>query len=212
MKKTLMALAALVLCLSMTAQDFPYKKVLDASKEDLSAQKFKYNKNQNQMSLSFVNGWGVVASALSDMDIPAKNDYTITVQYGQGDEKAWVEVVFYDSDIYHKILTYAVDNTTDLLETKDGNGTRHQFSSQGYNFQLQYRRVEQKSTSTVTGSSDDHKVSTSRSSTEDYSYDKYVYTISTDVEPWSPYLDKQAEKAGKREAKGKKATSSESFM
>ena len=38
----------------------------------------------------------------------------------------------------------------------------------------------------------------------DESYNEYEFIINTSVEPWSRYLDKQAEKQAKRDAKGKK--------
>jgi hypothetical protein len=45
----------------------------------------------------------------------------------------------------------------------------------------------------------------------DESYNEYEYVIRTGVEPWSRYLDKQAEKQAKRDAKGKKKQSVENM-
>jgi hypothetical protein len=38
----------------------------------------------------------------------------------------------------------------------------------------------------------------------DESYNEYEFIIKTDVEPWSRYIERQAAKKAKREAKGKK--------
>jgi hypothetical protein len=38
----------------------------------------------------------------------------------------------------------------------------------------------------------------------DESYNEYEFIIRTGVEPWSRYLEKQAEREAKRDAKGKK--------
>jgi hypothetical protein len=45
----------------------------------------------------------------------------------------------------------------------------------------------------------------------DESYNEYEFVIRTDVEPWSRYLEKQAAKQAKRDAKGKKKQSVESL-
>ena len=46
----------------------------------------------------------------------------------------------------------------------------------------------------------------------DESYNEYVFVIRTDVEPWSEYLDKQAAKKAKRDAKGKKKKTVDELM
>jgi hypothetical protein len=46
----------------------------------------------------------------------------------------------------------------------------------------------------------------------DESYNEYEFIIKTSVEPWSEYLDKQAAKQAKRDAKGKKKRSVDDMM
>ena len=46
----------------------------------------------------------------------------------------------------------------------------------------------------------------------DESYNEYEFTIRTDVEPWSEYLDKKAAKKAKRDAKGKKKKTIDELM
>ena len=46
----------------------------------------------------------------------------------------------------------------------------------------------------------------------DESYNKYEFTIRTEVEPWSEYLEKKAAKKAKRDAKGKKKKTVDELM
>jgi 23S rRNA maturation mini-RNase III len=48
--------------------------------------------------------------------------------------------------------------------------------------------------------------------TVDESYNEYTFTIRTDVEPWSEYLEKQAAKRAKRDAKGRKKKTVDEMM
>ena len=48
--------------------------------------------------------------------------------------------------------------------------------------------------------------------TNGFKYNEYEFIITTDVEPWSPYLDRQAAKKANRAAKGKKPQSVEDMM
>lgn len=192
--------------------EFPYSKVLKAKDSDLKAQRFKFDSYRNCWTLNHSDGWNVVANILTDVNTPAKSDYRILVQNGEGGERAFVQVTFFDPDIYHTIIAFGTENSSDFAESKFGKGTRYTFTYAGFAFTLEYSFEEVKITRTTTGSSEDRKVSTSHSSTEDYSYDKYVYTISTGVPAASDYLKDQALKDAKRAAKGKKARSSEAFL
>lgn len=192
--------------------EFPYSKVLKAQDSDLKAQRFKFDSYRNCWNLTHSNGWGVVASIITDVNTPVKTDYRILVQNGEGGRRSFVQVTFFDPAIYETIISFGRENSSDFSEIKKGKGTLYKFSYAGYAFTLEYSFEEVKVTRTATGNSDDHKYSTSRSSTEDYSYDKYVYTISTGVPEVSDYLKDQALKDAKRAAKGKKARSSESFL
>jgi hypothetical protein len=46
----------------------------------------------------------------------------------------------------------------------------------------------------------------------DESYNEYEFTIRTEVEPWSEYLEKKAAKKAKRDAKGKKKQTVDELM
>ena len=46
----------------------------------------------------------------------------------------------------------------------------------------------------------------------DESYNEYEFTIRTEVEPWSEYLEKKAAKKAKRDAKGKKKKTVDELM
>jgi hypothetical protein len=46
----------------------------------------------------------------------------------------------------------------------------------------------------------------------DESYNEYTFIIDTGIEPWSKYLEKQAAKKAKRDAKGKKKQSVDELM
>lgn len=192
--------------------EFPYSKVLYAKDSDLKAQRFKFNAYQNSWTLSRNNGWNVVASILTDIYTPVKEDYIICVQNGEDGQRASVQVTFFDPEIYQTILDFAHDNGADYRETSFGKGIRYSYSFGGYSFSLEYSLEEVKITRTTTGSSENSRISTSRSATEDYSYDKYVYTISTGIPASSDYLRDQALKAAKRQAKGKKSRSSDAFL
>lgn len=192
--------------------EFPYSKVLNALDSDLKAQRFKFDSYRNCWNLTHSNGWNVAANILTDVNTPARSDYRILVQNGEGGERAFVQVTFFDPDIYHSIIAFGKENSSDFAESKYGKGTRYNYTFGGYAFTLEYSFEEVKVTHTTTGSSETGRVSTSHSSTEDYSYDKYVYTISTGIPASSDYLKDQAARDAKRAAKSKKARSSEAFL
>lgn len=192
--------------------EFPYSKVLNATDSDLLAQRFRNDTYHNCWILTHSNGWGVVASILSDVNTPVKTDYKIRVQNGEGGKRSSVEVTFFDPEIYQAIITFGQENASDFTEIKKGKGALYKYTYAGYAFTLEYSYEEVKVTRAVTGSSENRKYSTSHATTEDYSYDKYVYTINTGVPAESDYLREQAAKDAKRAAKGKKSRSSEAFM
>ena len=196
----------------IASAEFPYSKVLYATDQDLKAQRFKYNAYHNSWTLSRNNGWNVVASILSDVYTPVKEDYIISIQNGEGGQRSSIQVTFFDPEIYHTILAFANEKGSDYAEGKFGKGTRYTFNYAGYKLTLEYTFEEVKVTRTTTGSNSDNRISTSRSTTDDFSYDKYVYTISTGVPAESDYLKEKAAKNARREEKGKKARSSEAFL
>ena len=138
----------------------------------------------------------VLADGMEDVR-PAKNDYSIVVQMGDDNKASYVNVVFYNSDTYHKLLTFLKDNGRDLVETSSGKLIRHQAYYDNYTLELD---MEQHLVSRTSARTVDPKAVKN----VDESYNEYEFIIRTDVEPKSEYLDKQAAKQAKRDAKGKK--------
>lgn len=212
MKKLLCAAFAAILALSAFAQDYPYKKVMDADPQSLEAQNFLYYKNKNQWIIDRQKGAGILASVLLDADMHHKDDYNICVQMGRGGEKASMVVTIYDRDIYDTLLAFADENGENLKTINTGKGERLTYYYDGIYFSIEREKVEVKSTDTITGSNSNQTLSTSSSTTSDYSYDKYIYTVVTDVEPWSPAIEKQKAKEARRAEKGMKNDNSAAFL
>ena len=203
----------LVLCMAIVAnaQELPYSKYLNFSKEEFKENKFKYHKRTNTWSLNKVNGWNtafavlaIIADAYEDIR-PAKNDYSIVVQMGRGDAAASVTVVYYNDETYHKLLTFMKVNGNNLLETSSGKLIKHQAFYRNYALEL---NMEQHVISRTSARTADYKTLKN----VDESYNEYEFTINAGVEPWSKYLAKQAAKAAKRDAKGKKKKSVDELM
>jgi hypothetical protein len=185
------------------AQELPYSKYLNFSKEEFKENRFKYNKRTNTWSLSKVNGWNtaftvlaIIADAYEELR-PGRNDYSIAVQMGKDDAASYVKVVCYNDDTYHKLLTFMKDNGDKIVETSSGKLIKHQAFYGDYSLEL---NMEQHIVSRTSARTADHKTLKN----VDESYNEYEFIINTNVEPWSRYLDKQAEKQAKRDAKGKK--------
>ena len=116
MKRFLALAFALCMALVVNAQDLPYSKYLDYSKQEFRDSQFKYNKKTNSWTLFRVSGLGTTINVLAILvdayeDIrPSHNDYKITVQMGRDDKASDVRVVFYNDETYHKLLTFIMDN------------------------------------------------------------------------------------------------------
>ena len=192
--------------------EFPYSKVMFATKSQLKAQKFKYDEYKNQMKLTHYNGLNVVASILSDIMTPAKEDYEILVQYGADDAISSIQVTFFDKDIYEHILRFADDKECTVKEISSGKGKKYTFKYGGYDFALSYKFKNVQHADTFTGTNDKGNRAYSSTSTQDFSYDQYTYVVETGVEPVSDYLRSKAGRKAKREASGKKAQSSADFL
>lgn len=211
MKKIILFCLALCIAVSVSAQDLPYSKYIDFSKREFKENRFKYNDNYNRWVLSRTDGLTATINVLSilvdaEEDVrPDSNDYTIVVQLGEDDQVAYVSVTFYNDDAYHKLLTFMKDNGTSLVETSSGKLIRYQAYYDDYALELEM---------------DQHIISRTSARTLDYktvknvdeSYNEYQFTIRTGVEPWSAYLDKQAAKQARRDAKGKKKRNVEDLM
>ena len=112
---------------------------------------------------------------------------------------------FYNDDTYHKLLTFLKDHGQDLVETSSGKLIKHQAYYGDYAIELKM---------------DQHIISRASARTADYktvknvdeSYNEYYLVIRSDVEPWSPRLEKQDAKQAKRDAKGKKKRNVEDLM
>jgi hypothetical protein len=211
MKRVLSLLFVCCVAFAAHAQDFPYSKYLNYTKEQFKENHFKYHKKDNAWTLNKISGLNttlnvlaIIADAYEEVR-PAVNDYYITVQLGEEDKVALVEVYFYDDNIYHKLLTFLKDNGESLVETSSGKLIKHQAYCDGYALELNM---------------DQHIISRTSARTADYktvknvdeSYNEYQFIIRSDVEPWSSRIDKHAAKQAKRDAKGKKKQSAEDLM
>lgn len=211
MKKLVLLCLALCAAVAVNAQDLPYSKYLTYSKKEFKDNRFKYDDYTNTWSLRKTNGLRVtvnilaaIADAYEDMR-PSQKDYTILVQMGDDNQASFVKVVFYDTETYHKLLTFLKDNGRDLVETSSGKLIREQAFYGDYALELNM---------------DQHIISRTSAHTADYkavknvdeSYNEYQFIIRTDVEPKSKYLEDKAAKQAKRDAKGKKKQNVQDLM
>lgn len=211
MKK--IALFCLTLCaaFALQAQNLPYSKYLDFSKEEFKENRFKYHEKHNTWSLSKIDGLSVTVNLLAiiadaEEDIrPGKNDYQINVQLGQEEKASYVEVYFYNDETFHKLLTFIKDHGENVLETSSGKLTKYQAYYGDYAIEL---NIEQHIISRTSARTSDPKTVKN----VDESYNEYMYVIRTDVEPWSKHIEKQVKRQEKRDAKNKKKQSVEDLM
>jgi hypothetical protein len=211
MKKVSFLALALCMAIVADAQEIPYSKYLSFSKNEFKENHFKYDDDTNTWSLSKRNGWNkalnvlaIIADAKEEIR-PATNDYSIVVQFGKEEKASYVKVVFYNDETYHKLLTFMKDHGQNLVETSSGNLIRHQAFCDDYALELNMKQHKISRTSARTADSKALK-------NVDESYNEYKFIINTDVEPWSRYLEKQAAKKAKRDAKGKKKRSVDELM
>ncbi len=192
------------------SQDLPYGKYLTFGKSDFEQANFKYLPKYNSWMLQKNHGLQATANVLSALsgtvaDIrPDKRDYCITVQLGDNDQISYINVLFYDDDTYHKIMTFVQDAGSDILETSSGNRVLNQCAFGEYNLELQMERVGVTATTGKTNSALVKSV--------DQSYNKYNFKIMTGVEATSLKISKEAAKKAKAEAQGKKVSSVEDLM
>ena len=211
MKRFFLLIFTLCIAFVANAQDVPYSKYLTYTKEEFKENKFKYDDDTNTWSLRKSSGLNVTLNVLailadaSEEVRPATNDYSILVQFGKEEKAAYVQVVFYNDDTYHKLLTFMKDNGQNLVETSSGKIVKYQAFFGDYTLELD---MEQRIISRTSSRTADRKAVKN----VDESYNKYCFVIRTDVEPWSKYLDKQAAKKAKRDAKGKKKQSVDELM
>jgi hypothetical protein len=199
------------MALAVHAQEVPYSKYLQFSKKEFKDNHFKYDDETNTWALRKVNGWhttfnvlAIIADAIEDVR-PGRNDYSIVVQMGKENKASYVKVVCYSDETYHKLLTFMKDHGQNTIETSSGKLTKHQAFYGDYALEL---NMEQHQVSRTSARTIDPKTVKN----VDESYNEYEFTIRTEVEPWSEYLEKKAAKKAKRDAKGKKKQTVDELM
>ena len=211
MKKIVLLCLALCVVVAVNAQDLPYSKYLNFSKKEFRDNNFKYDDYTNTWTLRKISGLritvnvlAIIADAQEDVR-PSSRDYTISVQMGDEDKASFLKVIFYDTDAYHKILTYMKDNGSGFVETSSGKLVRHQAFWGDYALELD---MEQHLISRTSARTIDHKTVKN----VDESYNQYEFIIRTNIEPTSQYRDDKAAKQAKRDAKGKKKKNVQDLM
>ena len=211
MKKLFLFCLMLCLALAANAQDIPYSKYLGYSKKEFKENKFKFDDYTNTWSLRKSNGLrvtvnvlAIIADAQEDVR-PDKDDYTIMIQMGKDGEASSVRVVFYNDETFHKLLTFMKDNGANFLETSSGKLVKHQANHGSYALEL---NMQQHNISRTSARTIDHKTVKN----VDESYNEYEFIILSAVEPWSEYMEEQAAKQAKRDAKGKKKQKVDDLM
>ena len=211
MKRLMLFCLALCAFFAVHAQEVPYSKYLNFSKSEFKENHFKYDDKTNTWSLRKTNGLNttlnvlaIIADAQEEVR-PSRNDYSIVVQLGKENKASYVKVLCYSDETYHKLLTFMKDQGQDLIETSSGKLTKHQAFYGDYALEL---NMEQHIISRTSARTADSKAVKN----VDESYNEYEFIIKTNVEPWSEYLEKQAAKKAKRDAKGKKKQSVDELM
>ena len=211
MKKVLLLLLTWCAAYTLHAEELPYSKYLNYTQEQFKENHFKYHKKANVWTLSKTNGLNttlnilaIIADAEEEVR-PDVDDYYIVVRLGKDEQVASVEVEFYNDNTYHKLLTFLKDNGQDLVETSSGKLIKHQAYYGDYAVEL---NMDQHIISRTSA----HTADVKTVKNVDESYNEYCLIISSDVEPWSQRLDKQAAKQAKRDAKGKKKRHVEDLM
>ena len=211
MKKILLFSLTLCAVLITNAQELPYSKYLNFTKKEFKENRFKYDDYTNTWALRKTNGLkatlnvlAIIADAEEDVR-PDKNDYAIMVQMGKENKASYIKVIFYNDETYHKLLTFMKDNGSNIVETSSGKLIKHQAFHGDYAVEL---NMEKHGISRTSARTIDYKTVKN----VDESYNEYQFIIDTGNEPCSEYLEEQAAKQAKRNAKGKKKQSVEELM
>ena len=211
MKQVLLLVFTWCMALALHAQEVPYSKYLNFDKKEFKDNHFKYDEETNTWTLrkssglnNTLNVLAIIADAHEEVR-PSSKDYTILVQMGAENKASYVKVKFYSDEAYHKVLTFLKDHGKDIVETSSGKLTKHQAFHGDYALELNMKQHNISRTSARTA---DRKTVKN----VDESYNEYQFIIQTNVEPWSEYLDKQAAKKAKRDAKGKKKKNVDELM
>ena len=211
MKQVFLLIFTWCVALGIHAQELPYSKYFQFDKKEFKENHFKYDDETNTWALRKVNGWhttfnvlAIIADGIEDVR-PGRNDYSIVIQMGKEQKASYVKVVCYNDETYHKLLTFMKDHGQNMVETSSGKLIKHQAFYGDYALEL---NMEQHQVSRTSARSIDPKTLKN----VDESYNKYEFTIRTEVEPWSEYLEKKAAKKAKRDAKGKKKKTIDELM
>ena len=211
MKQVFLLIFTWCVALGIHAQELPYSKYFQFDKKEFKENHFKYDDETNTWALRKVNGWhttfnvlAIIADGIEDVR-PGRNDYSIVVQMGKENKASYVKVVCYSDETYHKLLTFIKDHGQNTVETSSGKLIKHQAFYGNYALEL---NMEQHQVSRTSARTIDPKTLKN----VDESYNKYEFTIRTEVEPWSEYLEKKAAKKVKRDAKGKKKKTVDELM
>ena len=210
MKKLFLFCLALCAVISANAQELPYSKYLNFSKAEFKENHFNYHEKTNTWYLNKTSALNttfnilfVITNSIEEVR-PDFNDYSIIVQLGEEEKASCVRVIYYNDDTYLRLLTYLKNNCQNLTDVSTGKITRHQASHGDYEIELTMEKNIISRTSARTADPLTVK-------NVDESYNEYEFVIRTGVEPWSRYLEKQAAKQAKRDAKGKKKQSVDSL-
>ena len=211
MKQVFLLIFTWCVALGIHAQELPYSKYFQFDKKEFKENHFKYDDETNTWALRKVNGWhttfnvlAIIADGIEDVR-PGRSDYSIVVQMGKENKASYVKVVCYSDETYHKLLTFIKDYGQNTVETSSGKLIKHQAFYGDYALEL---NMEQHQVSRTSARSIDPKTLKN----VDESYNKYEFTIRTEVEPWSEYLEKKAAKKANRDAKGKKKKTIDELM
>ena len=211
MKKVLLLIFVGCMALAAYAQEVPYAKYLTFGRKEFKESRFKYDEENNAWVLRKINGLNTTLNILAiiaeaDEEVrPSEKDYSIMVQMGAEEKASYVKVRFYSDETYHKLLTFMKDFGSDYVETSSGRLIKQQAAYGDYALEL---NMDQHIISRTSARTADVKTVKN----VDESYNEYHFFIYTGVEPWSEYLEIQAAKKAKRDAKGKKKQSVDELM
>lgn len=194
--------------------EFPYSKIFNMTRQELLAENFKYNANKNQYVLDKTNGWNIAAGVMTGDVQPHENDYTIVVQYDQACVTSLV-VTFFNTSLYHELLSFAADNGENLLETGSMATHKTQFNYEGLMFELSSSEVSySKTESSAVGVAvaDNAAVAVGSATTHDRSYEIYTYIIDTGLAPASKWHSNEAAKQQRRDEKGRKKRTAAEYL
>lgn len=107
-------------------QTFPYGKMLKMTSEELLNANFKYDKNKNRYVLTKQNGLNAASSILGALSgipinyVPHVNDYSVVIQRSENGV-SYIQVTFYDSNVYDQVYDFATTYGENLKTTGIGN-------------------------------------------------------------------------------------------